>query len=122
VAVEVLAGPVVPHRGARIGVPGGDLDVPQVHTGAEDGGDEGVAEHVRVRAGDPHACTFGQVPQAAGGNVAVYPGAAAVEQDRAVGAGAGRAVDGPPDRWWQWNQDDLGAFAARAAPGDRALH
>jgi hypothetical protein len=27
VAVEVLAGPVIPHRGARVGVSGGDLDI-----------------------------------------------------------------------------------------------
>jgi hypothetical protein len=27
VAVEVLAGPVVAHRGPRIGVPGSDLDI-----------------------------------------------------------------------------------------------
>src|SRR5216683_5783774 len=31
VAVEVLAGPVVTHRGARVGVGGGDLDISQVH-------------------------------------------------------------------------------------------
>src|SRR5215475_2259753 len=31
VTVKVLAGPVVAHRGAWIGVAGGDLDVPQVH-------------------------------------------------------------------------------------------
>ena len=30
VAVEVLAGPVVAHRGARVGVPSGDLDIAQV--------------------------------------------------------------------------------------------
>ena len=30
-AVEVGAGPVVAHRGARVGVPGGDLDITQVH-------------------------------------------------------------------------------------------
>jgi hypothetical protein len=29
-AVEVLAGPVVAHRGARVGVAGGDLDIPEV--------------------------------------------------------------------------------------------
>jgi hypothetical protein len=56
-----------------------------------------VAEHVRVRPGDPHASGLSQVPQAAGGGVAVHPGAAAVEQDRAAGAGADGAVDGPPD-------------------------
>ncbi len=30
-AIEVLAGPVIPHRGAWIGVAGGDLDITQVH-------------------------------------------------------------------------------------------
>jgi hypothetical protein len=49
-------------------------------------GDEGVAEHVRVRPGDPPPGVIGQASQAAGGGVAVHPGAAAVEQDRAVGA------------------------------------
>ena len=28
--------------------------------------------------------------------------------------GADRPVDGPADRWWQRDQDDLGAFAAHA--------
>jgi len=42
VAVEVLAGPVVAHRGTRVGVPGGDLDVPQV--------DVGVQERMRSKA------------------------------------------------------------------------
>ena len=52
--------------------------------------------------------------QAAGGGVAVHPGAAAVEQDRPAGAGADRAVDGPADRWRQRDEDDLGALAAHA--------
>jgi hypothetical protein len=73
-----------------------------------------MAEHVRVRSRDPHASSFSQAPQAAGGGVAVHPGAAAVEQDRAVGAGGDRAVDGPPDRRWQRDQDGLGPFAAHA--------
>jgi hypothetical protein len=40
--------------------------------------------------------------------------AAAVEQDRAAGAGAGCPVDGAPDGERQRDQDDLGAFAAYA--------
>ena len=35
-AVQVLAGPVVPHRGARVGVTGGD-DVPEVGAASETG-------------------------------------------------------------------------------------
>jgi hypothetical protein len=46
--------------------------------------------------------------------VAAHPGAAAVEQDRPAGAGADCPVDGAADCWWQRDQDDLGAFAARA--------
>ena len=46
------------------------------------------------------------------GLVAVHPSAA--EQDRPAGTGANRAVDGPPDRWRQRDQDGLGPFAAYA--------
>ena len=35
--VEVLACAVVAHRGARVGVPGGDLHIPQVDAGVETG-------------------------------------------------------------------------------------
>jgi hypothetical protein len=59
-----------------------------------------MAERVGLRPGDPQPSGIGQAPQAAGGCVAVHPGAAA-EQDGAVGAGPGRSVDGPPDGWWQ---------------------
>jgi hypothetical protein len=44
--------------------------------------------------------------------VAIHPGTAAVEQDRAAHTGAGRVVDGPADGWWQRDQDGLGAFPA----------
>ena len=37
VPVEGLAGPVVAHGGAGIGVPGCDLDITQVHPGVETG-------------------------------------------------------------------------------------
>lgn len=67
-----------------------------------------------MRPSDWHARGFGQVPQAAGGSVAVHPGAATVEQDRAAGADADRSVDGPPHGWRERDQDDLGALAAHA--------
>jgi hypothetical protein len=67
-----------------------------------------------VRPDDRHASGFGQVPEAAGGGVAVHPGAATVEEDRPSGAAADGLVDGPADGRWQWYQDDLGAFAAHA--------
>src|SRR6516164_10920628 len=39
VPVEAAAGPVIAHRGARIGVRGGFLDVTQRNSGVEGGGD-----------------------------------------------------------------------------------
>jgi hypothetical protein len=35
VAVEVLAGPVIAHGSARVGVPGGDLDIAQIYARVE---------------------------------------------------------------------------------------
>ena len=83
-AVQVLAGPVIPHSGARVGVTGRDLDIPEVDASIEHGRDEGMAGHVRVCPGDLNAGGFGEVAQAAGGCVPVHTGAAAVEQDRSA--------------------------------------
>jgi hypothetical protein len=69
---------------------------------------------MRGCAGDPYTRSVGEAPQAPGGGVAVHPGAAAVEQDRPALPCAGRPVDRPAYRWWQWDQDHLGAFAAHA--------
>src|SRR5258708_16792370 len=113
-AVEVLAGPVITHRGAWIGVAGGDLDVPQVHSSTEHGRDKGMPEHVRVRAGNPYSCGLGEASQPPGGSVPIHPGTAAVEQDRALRTGADRPVHAPDDGWWQRAQDDLLAFFAYA--------
>ena len=38
-AVEVVAGPVIPHRGAGIGVTGSNLDVAQISASVEHGRD-----------------------------------------------------------------------------------
>jgi hypothetical protein len=48
--VEVLACPVVAHRGARVGVPGRDLHIPEVDASVEHRRHERVAEHVRMGA------------------------------------------------------------------------
>jgi hypothetical protein len=97
VPVEVLAGPVVPHGRAGIGMPAGDLDIAQVRPGIETGRDEGVPEHMRVRPGDPHARMLGKVTQAAGDCVPVHPGAAGVEQDLSADpVDDGAVVDGRP--------------------------
>jgi hypothetical protein len=114
VAVQVLAGSVIPHRGARVSVTGSDLHVAQIGAGVEHGRDVGVAEHVRVCPGDLDAGGFGKPVQAAGGRVPVHPGAAGVQQDRPADPGSYRPVDGPADRGRQRDQDDLGALAAYA--------
>jgi hypothetical protein len=54
VAVEILVGAVVAHRGARVGVPGGDLYVPQIHARLEHGRHEGMSEHMRSRTINMH--------------------------------------------------------------------
>ena len=99
-AVEVLAGAVVAHGGARVGMAGGDLDVAKVDSGVEHGGDEGVSQHVGVHPGDVDAAIFCEVAKPASGAVPVHPGAATCEQDRAAAAVVDGAVDGSPDRWW----------------------
>ncbi len=108
VAVQVLAGSVIPHRRTRVGVTGSDLDVAQVGASVEHGRDVGVTEHMRMCPGDLDAGGFGEVTQAAGGRVLVHPGAAGVEQDRPADPGCCRPVDGPADRWRQRDQDHLG--------------
>jgi hypothetical protein len=114
VTVKVLAGPVIAHCRARVGVAGGDLDIAQVHPGVDHGRNEGVPKHVRMRSGDLYASSLGESAQAACRRVSVHPGAAAVEQDRSASPGAYRLVDSAPDGWRQRGQDDLGAFAAYA--------
>jgi hypothetical protein len=65
-----------------------------------------------MRSGDPYASRLGEPAQAPGGRMAVHPGAAGVEEDRPAGARADCLVDAAADGWRQWDQDDLGAFAA----------
>jgi hypothetical protein len=91
---------------------GGDLDVAQTDTGVEHGGHERVTEYVGVHARHPDPGGGGQVFEPSGRGVAVHADAEPVPQNRAVFAVADRAVDGSADRWRQWDQDDLAAFAA----------
>jgi hypothetical protein len=69
VPVKVFAGSVISHRGAGIGVAGGDLDVPQIDPGVEHGGDEDVAQHVRMHPRRPHHRHLGQATQPPSGAV-----------------------------------------------------
>ncbi|GAA0930880.1 hypothetical protein Vau01_125530 [Virgisporangium aurantiacum] len=49
-----------------------------------------------------------------GCGVSVHPAAEGVAQDRTAVSVADRPVDGPADRRWQRNEDDLATFAAYA--------
>ena len=55
VAVEVLASAVIDGRGARVGVAGGDLNIPERDTGVEGGHDERCSQHVRVHGAESGA-------------------------------------------------------------------
>jgi hypothetical protein len=46
VPVQAAAGPVIPHRGARVRMGGCFLDVAQRHSAIQTGGDEGVSQRV----------------------------------------------------------------------------
>jgi hypothetical protein len=84
------------HRGARVGVAGGDLDIAQVDACVEHGGDERVAEHVRVCPGGLDAGGCGEPAQAAVGRVPARPGAAAVSRTgRRVRSATARSMARP---------------------------
>jgi len=53
VPVEVLAGPVIAHGRARIGVPGGDLDITQANPGIQTGRERftNPAEYLSLTSG-----------------------------------------------------------------------
>lgn len=106
-AVEVLARPVVAHRGPRISLPGCDLNVTRVDTGVEHGGDEGVTVHPR----QPDASICRKVPQPPRCSVPIPPCSPAVEQQWAYRPLLRRAVDSPADRGRQRDQDDVAPVA-----------
>jgi hypothetical protein len=78
-------GSFVAHCGAGVSVPGGDLDVSQVHASVEHGRDEGVPKHMGVRPGNPDTRGVGQLPKAPGGGMAIHSAAAGVQQDGPFG-------------------------------------
>jgi hypothetical protein len=111
VPVQVLAGAVVSHGGARVAVPGGDLHITQVHPSIEHGGHERVAEHVWMHPGQPDTSDLGEPSEPPGGGVPVHPSSARVQQDRPGDTCSDRTVDRPRDRRWQRHQHHLGALA-----------
>jgi hypothetical protein len=92
--VPVQAGPgaVIAHRGARIGVRGGLLHVPQRHPGIERGGDKRVPERMGADVlGDPGAP--GDAADDPGGAVPVQPPPVPGDEQRSFGALADSQVD-----------------------------
>ena len=113
-AVEVVAGSVVPHGRPRVGVPGGDLNISEVDSGVEHGGDEGVPQHVRVDLRHPNESGQAELPEASGCGVPVHPAAAPATEQRSVLSAVDGAVNGAGDRRWQRHEDHLAALAANS--------
>jgi hypothetical protein len=93
-------------------VAGGDLDVAEVNSGVERGGDVGVAEHVRVHTRTSDAGRVCDVAQPTGGAVAVEAVGTPVEQDWPSTPAPGRTLDGTRDGRRERRQDVLVALAA----------
>ena len=98
--------PVVTHRGARVGMRGGPLARREAGPGVERGGDERVPQGVRAdvladagAARDP--------ADNAGGTVPVQPPPVRSDEQRPVGALAGRQVDGAGGARGERDGDDL---------------
>jgi len=83
VPVQATAGPVVPHRGTRIGMGCGLLYVAQRHPGVERGGDERVPQRVRSDVlADPGAP--GYPADDPPGAVPVQPPPVSGQEDRTI--------------------------------------
>jgi hypothetical protein len=109
---RVLAGSIVAHGGARVGVAGGDLDIPEVDAGVEHGGDEGVPEHVRVHAGQLDTGVLGEPAQSSGSAVPIHARAACGQKHRAGAPLVNGALEGAAHSEWKRNEYDLVALAA----------
>jgi hypothetical protein len=94
------------------GVAGGDLDVAEIYSSVEHGGDIGMAEHVGMHPRTGDAGRVCQVAEAASGAVPVHPVPTPVEQEWAAAAVPGRTFDGPCDGRRKGCQDVPVALAA----------
>jgi hypothetical protein len=90
----------------------GDLHVAQADAGVEHGGDEGVAQHVRVHPRHPDPGGDRKMPEPTGRRVPVHPRPLGVAQDRTGFTALDGTVEGTGHRWWQRGQDDLAALAS----------
>ena len=110
VPVQAAAGAVIPHRGARIGMRGSFLHIPQRHPGVQRRGDERVPQRVRSdRLGEPS--TVRGPADDPRRTVAVQPPAVGGQEQRPVAALADGQVDRPGSARRKWNGNDLAAFA-----------
>lgn len=109
-AVEILAGTVVTHSRARVGVPGGDLHIAQVNAGVKHGGHEGVPEHVWVHPRETDASAGRELAQSPGRRVPVHPDATAVEKQRSDSTIACGRLNSAADRRRQRHKDHFVAL------------
>ena len=100
---------VVAHRGARVGVRGGLLDIAERHPGVERGSDESMPKRVRA---DPlaDAGLAGKAPHDPGRAAAVQPLAGGSEEDRPLRPLADGEVDRPGGARRERDSDDLAAL------------
>ncbi len=101
---------VIPHRGSRIRMGGGLLDVAQRHPGIKRDGNKCLPKGVRGDGfGDPGAASdlADEPPRA----VPVQPPSVGGQEHRPVGAPADGQVDGPGSARRQRDRDDLAALA-----------
>jgi hypothetical protein len=101
VTVERLAGPVVAHGRARVGVRGGLLDVSQRHTGVQGGGVQEwrrLCGEIRLVIPARRAHPF----HGAVGGVAVHPSPGGAQEDRPGGPVADVKIEGSSGAGRQW--------------------
>jgi hypothetical protein len=120
VPVEAAAGPLMPHRGSRIGMRGSLLHVAQRDPGIERGGDECVSERVwgDVRGDFGAACGLADNPA---GAVPVQPPPVRGQEHRPLGALADGQVDRPGSARRQRAGPEVMIYHWKSAPDRRVF-
>jgi len=112
VPVERLASSVVALGGARVGVAGCFLDVPQRNAGVECSSDERVPQGVRTDAlGDPRLS--GDATHDPSGGVTIEALPSPIHEDRALEPLVDRQVEGPGNPRRERHGHDLAALAGQ---------
>ena len=116
VPVEVLASAVVDRGRAGVGVPGGELHVPQRHTGIERGHDERSPEHVWMDMSETGPLADRLDPSM--GRPAIETLTIVAQQDRSLAPFADCEVHGARRAW---HERDDGRLATLAEDPQRAM-